>query len=293
MSHSVGVSEPGSVRQIDRPPRALRAVGGSGPASGSGRADRDQAPRSRRPRAEWVERPELLEHLAGTHGQAGPGRRAPAGFGKTTLVAQWRASRQRSAGRSPGYRWTGATTIPGRLWWHVVCALQRACPDLDAEDVLASCAPRSPDLTGTVLPLLVNALAALPRPVVLVLDDYHVIKERDCHEQIDFLLRRICRRRSSWCSSPGPIRRCRWPGCARAGDWSRSGPELRFAPREAAALVRAVSRHSSSAGPDLADLVDRTEGWPAGLYLAALSLRGHPSPPSSSAEFTGDNRFIV
>ena len=69
-------------------------------------------------------------------------------------------------------------------------------------------------------------------------------------------------------------------------------PELRFEPAEAAALVHNVSGFEL-AEPDLAVLLERTEGWPAGLYLAALSLRGHASPSTFIRQFSGDNRFIV
>ena len=69
-------------------------------------------------------------------------------------------------------------------------------------------------------------------------------------------------------------------------------PQLRFAPAEAARLVRATSGADLSE-TDLATLVERTEGWPAGLYLAALSLRGHPSPGAFVGQFGGDNRFIT
>ena len=71
-------------------------------------------------------------------------------------------------------------------------------PQFRAEDVLGTLRVQVPEFAGTVLPCLVNALAALTAPVVLVLDDYHVITERACHQQLNFLLR-TCRRRSSWC----------------------------------------------------------------------------------------------
>ena len=112
---------------------------------------------------------------------------APAGFGKTILVAQWRAS---LAGSRP-VAWVSldrGDNDPGRLWWYVVAALQRACPQIGGEAILAELRVQAPDFTGLVLPMLANELAALPGPVVLVLDDYHVIKERSCHDQIAFLL---------------------------------------------------------------------------------------------------------
>jgi LuxR family transcriptional regulator, maltose regulon positive regulatory protein len=69
-------------------------------------------------------------------------------------------------------------------------------------------------------------------------------------------------------------------------------PELRFTAAQAAALVRTVAAVDLSEA-DLANLVERTEGWPAGVYLAALSLHGHSSPEAFVRQFTGDNRFIV
>ena len=109
---------------------------------------------------------------------------APAGFGKTTLVAQWRAS---AAARRP-FAWVSldsADNDPGRLWWHLVCAVQRVCPDFGAEEALGTLRVQVPEFTVTVLPCLVNALAALTAPVALVLDDYHVITERACHQQLN------------------------------------------------------------------------------------------------------------
>ena len=82
-------------------------------------------------------------------------------------------------------------------------------------------------------------------------------------------------------------------GLRAAGDLAEIRvPQLRFAPAEAARLVRATSGADLSE-TDLATLVERTEGWPAGLYLAALSLRGHPSPGAFVGQFGGDNRFIT
>ena len=65
---------------------------------------------------------------------------------------------------------------PGRLWWQV-SSVQRACPELGGEDVLGTLRVQAPEFTDTVLPSLINALTALGRPVVLVLDDYHVITD--------------------------------------------------------------------------------------------------------------------
>ena len=76
---------------------------------------------------------------------------APAGFGKTTLVAQWRAS----AAENRRFAWVSldrGDDDPGRLWWHIVHALQRACPDLDGDEVLGALRVQAPDITGTAAP---------------------------------------------------------------------------------------------------------------------------------------------
>jgi LuxR family maltose regulon positive regulatory protein len=245
------------------------------------------APSSRK---EWVERRPLIQALAGAAAKLILVD-APAGFGKTTLAAQWRSStiEKRS------FAWLSldrADDDPGRLWWHVVCALQRACSGFGGEDILRAIRVQGPDIAGTVLPMLVNELAALPGQVVLVLDDYHVIRERSCHDQIAFLLFHLPPTAQlvliTRADPPLPLARLR-----AAGQMAEfRAQDLRFAPAEVATLVHTVSAVELSE-PDLADLLERTEGWPAGVYLAALSLRGHPSPSAFIHQFTGDNRFIV
>jgi len=241
-------------------------------------------------RADWVGRPGLIEYLARSAARlvlVG----APAGFGKTTLVAQWRVS----AVETRPFAWVSldrADDDPSRLWWYAVGALQRAYPEFNGEAILRELRVQAPDVTGTMLPLLANELAVLPGPVVLVLDDYHVIKERSCHEQIAFLLAHLPPSAQlvlvTRVDPPLPLARMR-----ASGEMVEiRARELRFGADETAALVRSVSGVQLSEA-DLADLAERTEGWPAGTYLAALSLHGHPSPHEFVREFTGDNRFIV
>ncbi len=242
-------------------------------------------------RAEWVPRPALLRQLA----HAAPAKlvlvNAPPGFGKTTLVAQWRAS----AIEHRRFAWLSldpGDDDPGRLWWHIVSALERACPELEGQDIRRALRAHAPDFTHAVIPKLAGWLAGLTEPVVLVLDDFHVIRERDCHEQVASLLPHcppsvlivlITR------SAPRlPLARLR-----ATGDMVEIRTrELCFTRPEAAALVQAVSG-IELAPAGLADLVERTEGWPAGLYLAALSLRGHPSPGAFVQQFSGTNRFVT
>src|ERR1039457_4786947 len=301
------------------PGYVIRAVPGSAPnRSGIDMPIETKlhAPSSRK---EWVERRPLIQALVGAAAKLILVD-APAGFGKTTLVAQWRSStiEERS------FAWLSldrADDDPGRLWWHVVCALQRACPGFGGEDVLRAVRVQGPDIAGTVLPMLVNELAALPAPVVLVLDDYHVIKERNCHDQIAFLLLHLPPTAQlvliTRADPPLPLARLRAAGqmvefrpprlCPSRGvhpplplaRLRAAGQmvefrahQLLFAPAEVATLVHTVSAVELSE-PDLADLYERTEGWPAGVYLAALSRRGQPSPSAFIHQFTGDNRFIV
>jgi ATP/maltotriose-dependent transcriptional regulator MalT len=241
-------------------------------------------------RKEWVPRTELIRGLAGGTAKlvlVG----APAGFGKSTLVAQWAAS----AAEPRPFAWISldpGDDDPGRLWWHLACAVQRACPDFRADEVLQALRAQVPDFAGVVLPLIVNHLAGLPGPVVLVLDDYHVIEARSCHEQVALLLAHL---------PPSAqlviITRTDPPvGLARmraVGEMTEiRAADLRFGPAAAAGLVRVVAGAELS-DADVASLVERTEGWPAGVYLAALSLRGHASPSSFVRQFSGENRFII
>jgi LuxR family maltose regulon positive regulatory protein len=241
-------------------------------------------------RKEWVERRELIQDLAGAAVKLVLVD-APPGFGKTTLVAQWRAS----PAEDRPFAWISLDNgddDPARLWWHVVRALQRACPGLGGDQLQRALRVQFPDIAGTVLPLLVNGLAALSSPVVLVLDDYHLVTDSRCHDQLAVLLLHLPPSAEivliTRTDPPLPLARLR-----AAGEMLEfRAPELRFAAAEAAALVHNVAAIDLSE-PDLADLAERTEGWPAGLYLAALSLRGHPAPGAFIRQFTGDNRFIV
>ncbi len=244
-------------------------------------------PRSRR---EWVQRAPLTRYLAGTTARLVLVA-APAGSGKTTLVAQWCSS----AGEGRRFAWVSLDRCdddPGGLWWHVVSALQRACPEIDGDAILSALRAPAQDMAGSVLPILLNELSALAAPVALVLDDYHEIKNGSCHDQMAFLLHHLPPAAQivliTRADPPLPLARLR-----TAGELVEIRQhELRFTPADAAALVRAVADVQLTE-PDLADLVARTEGWPTGLYLAALSLRGHPAPGAFVRQFAGENRFVV
>ena len=241
-------------------------------------------------RGEWVERSRLIDELAHTAAKLVLVD-APAGFGKTTLVAQWRST----PAEKRSFAWVSLDRDdgdPGRLWSYIVSALTRACPAFDGKAILQELRAQAPEFTAAVLPVLANELAALSAPVVLVLDDYHMIRDRRCHEQIRFLLLHLPPSAQiviiTRADPPLPLARLR-----AAGEMAEiRARELRFTPDEAAELIAAVAGIRLGV-PDLGQLMERTEGWPAGVYLAAVSLRGHPAPHAFIRQFTGNNRFIV
>jgi LuxR family transcriptional regulator, maltose regulon positive regulatory protein len=271
--------------------RGLRAV--HAPAADRAALDvtietKFHAPGARR---DWVERPALVQSLIQADGAKLILIDAPPGFGKTALVAQWRAGKLESR----PFAWLSlddGENDPGKLWRHVTHALQRACPGFIGEENPQALQIHDTDITGIVLPVLLNELARLTAPVVLVLDHYQVITESSCHEQMAFFLTHlpssvqvvlITRN-----DPPLPLARLR-----ASGDMVELGAqELRFTLAEAARLVQTISA-AELGSSDISVLVDRTEGWPAGLYLAGLSLRGHPDPETFVRRFSGDNRFIT
>jgi ATP/maltotriose-dependent transcriptional regulator MalT len=239
-----------------------------------------------------VERSALVERLTATEAPLILVE-APAGYGKTDLVGQWRA---RLAG-TRSFAWVTlslADNEPRNLWRHITRALLRACPGLDADQVQCQLRAVCPDITGTVIPLLVNHLAARAAPAVLVLDDYHRVSEPGCHEQVTFLLdhlpasvRVVLVTRAG---PPLPLPLARWRANGVMAEFRAS--DLRFAETEAAPLVRAASGLDLSQS-DLARLVELTEGWPTGLYLLALSLRGCHSPATRVRQFTETTPVIA
>ena len=207
-------------------------------------------------RKDWVERHELVGYLANVSARLVLVD-APAGSGKTTLVAQWLSS---PAEVRP-FAWVSldaGDNDPGRLWWYVVRALQGACPALDAAEILRALRVSAPDITGTMLPALVNELAKLPGPVVLVLDDYHVIRNRACHDQISVLLSHLPPAVQlvliTRADPPLPL-----PWLRAAGQLAEiRAQELRFGPGEVAELVATSAGIDISArGPGRSQRADR------------------------------------
>jgi LuxR family maltose regulon positive regulatory protein len=238
-----------------------------------------------------VERPRLRSRLEGTLRARLTVVVATAGWGKSTLVAQW----LREAGVPCGWlSLDAADDDVNRFWRYLLRALHQA------DDSLGSAALRRLDAAGAdvehdVLPVLVNELADVDRHVVLVLDDYHLVRGPGVHRSVAALLERAPATLhlviSSRTDPPLPLSRLRV-----AGDLVEvRAHELGFTAEEAARLLGGSVAPEVSA-EQVQRLVDRTEGWPAGLQLAALRLSDRADPRSRVdfiERFTGADRHIV
>ena len=238
------------------------------------------------PRPGQVPRPRLAERLDEGLARGLVLVCAPAGYGKTVLLGDWaRRGRQPVAWLSLD----AGDNDPARFWRHVVAALDRARPGTGGRVAPLLGSPVPSSFQGLVT-ALINDLAG-EEEAWLVLDDYHVIGSEQVHESLAFLLEHrpagIGVMLASRSDPPLPLARLR----ARGQLTEIRQTELRFTPAEAAELLQ----HAASALPDasVAALAARTEGWAAGLQLAALSLRGHADAAAFVAAFTGSHRYVL
>jgi LuxR family maltose regulon positive regulatory protein len=239
-------------------------------------------------REDWVVRRRLVDRLDQAGDRPVVLVSAPAGFGKTTLLAQWLAS-------SPLPRITAWVTLdpadedPVRLWTYLATALERAgCPL--APDPAAFVAVNAAEIETRVLPWLLNSLSAVPDDVVIVLDDFHFVREQACHDQMAFLVEHLpphCHLVIATRSDPG-LRLGRLRARGQLGEVRAA--DLAFSVEEATTLLTRQEVRLSS--PQLVALVDHTEGWPAGLYLASLSLSGRSDPDAFVRQFSVNDRFV-
>ena len=246
------------------------------------------------PRAGLVPRPRLLERL-----DAGGAAKlmlvsAPAGFGKTTLLADWLAARSSAA---PGDRTVAWLSLdrgdndPVSFWTYVIAALRTVVPEVGANELALLASPQPPPIQQ-VLTTLLNDLGATGSDIVLVLDDYHLIDAREIHEAMAFLLDHAPPRLhlviASRADPSMPLARLR----ARGELVEVRAAELRFTSDEAAAYFNEVMGLQLTT-QDVVALEGRTEGWIAALQLAALSMQGRDDVAGFIAGFAGDDRYIV
>ena len=217
---------------------------------------------------------------------------ASAGFGKTALLSDWA---RRGDRRVAWLSLDAGDNDPARFWRHAAAALDRVRPGA-AERVVALLGPPPPRNFEGIVTALINDVAAQSGDgdVVLVLDDYHVIESHRVHDALTFLLEHRPAQLhvvlSTRADPPLPLARLR----ARGQLVEVRDADLRLTAAEAAAVLR------EALGPDLpladvtvAALADRTEGWAAGLQLAALSLRGQSDVAEFVATFSGSHRFVL
>jgi ATP/maltotriose-dependent transcriptional regulator MalT len=235
-----------------------------------------------------VSRPRLLERLnEGLHRKLTL-ISAPAGFGKTTLVSEWVAFIERPTA------WLSldeGENDPTRFLAYLVAALQTIAATI-GEGVLGALQSPQPPPPDAILMALLNEITTLPDHFVLVLDDYHVIDAKPVDQALTYLVEHLPPQMHLVIATREdpqlPLARLR----ARAHLTEVRAADLRFTASEAAAFFTQVMGLSLS-GADIARLSDHTEGWIAGLQLAALSMQGHQDVPGFIRTFAGDHRYIV
>ena len=240
------------------------------------------------PRPGVVPRPRLMERLDEGALTGLTLVSAPAGFGKSTLVGQWAAA----CGRPVAWlSLDERDDDPSSFLTYLVAALRTIAPDVGRTVVAVLQSPQPPPVDA-VLTTLLNEIAAVPDELVLVLDDYHVLDSRPDDEILAFMLEHLPPQLHLVIATREdprlPLARLR----ARGQLTELRAADLRFAPDEAAEfLQRAMGLDLT---PEHITALDaRTEGWIAGLQMAAISLQGAPDPAAFVESFTGSHRFVL
>jgi LuxR family maltose regulon positive regulatory protein len=250
-------------------------------------------------RSVLVARPRLVERLQ----QAVQGPLAlivaPAGSGKSTLFSAWHAS---PAGGGMPVAWVSldrSDNDPARFWRYLFTALDRVAPGSGA----AALALLGPARSGgarqsrpieAIITCTVNDLSMRSLPLVLALDDYHLIEEPAIHGGMTFLLEHLppCLHVLLISRADPPLALARWR--AQGHLIELRAADLRFTTEEAGTFLREVMGLALSA-TELEALQVRTEGWIAGLQLAALALQGRPGEATTVfiRTFSGSNRYVM
>jgi LuxR family maltose regulon positive regulatory protein len=233
-----------------------------------------------------LRREPLLELLSGPHNAGVTLVSAPAGSGKTTLLRTW----ARDPGTTGPVAWVSVERgeqDPQRFWLAVIDELGSAV----GRGLVQRPSPR-PDFDGeAIVGRLLSDLAGLEGPVVLVIDDLHELRSEAALAQLELLLaRRPSSLRVVLATRHDPrlgLHRLRL-----AGELTEiRASELRFSAQEAGDLLTSAGIDLPEA--DVATLHERTEGWAAGLRLAAMSIAGHPDPERFVVEFSGSERTVA
>jgi LuxR family maltose regulon positive regulatory protein len=252
-------------------------------------------------RPEIVSRPRLIERL-----NEGLYRKlslisAPAGFGKTTLVTEWAGNLRLDGGEENGIvdriAWLSldeGDNEPVRFLTYFIAALNHREGD-DGEvgqGALSMLQAPQPPPANSILISLINDLATIPEKIIFILDDYHLIETQPIHQALVFLLENlppqlhlVIATRQDPNLSLGRLR-------ARDQLTELRAADLRFSSSEAAEFLNKVMGLNLSA-QDIAELETRTEGWIAGLQLAAISMQGRKDHTGFIKSFTGSNRLVL
>jgi LuxR family maltose regulon positive regulatory protein len=242
------------------------------------------------PRTKIVSRPRLLEQLNNVLNCKLTLISAPAGFGKTTLVSE------AIAGCGMPAVWLSLDEGDNdliRFLTYLVAALRTVAPNL-GEGVLEvlEAAQSQPSPTESILTTLLNEIITLPEDFILVLDDYHVIDSKAVDEALAFLLEHLPPQMHLIIATREdphlPLPRLR----ARCQLTELRATDLRFTSAEAAEFLNCLMGLTLS-DEDIAALEVRTEGWIAGLQLAAISMQGHPDATRFIKSFTGSHHFVL
>ena len=242
----------------------------------------------RRPGA--VARPRLSSALDRARGSSVTLLSAPAGFGKTTLLAEWLGTVPRDETRVAWVSLDRGDNDPIRFWSYVISAISDATDGVGAEALALLTA--SSTSTDAALSALLNDLGGRSTDLVLVVDDYHLVEATEVHEGMRFLLEHqpptLHVLLATRADPPLPLAKLRADGRlaeVRAAD-------LRFTTAETEAYLNGpMGLHLT--GTDIATLDGRTEGWIAALQLAALSMQGRDDATGFIEGFAGDDRHIV
>jgi LuxR family maltose regulon positive regulatory protein len=213
---------------------------------------------------------------------------APAGFGKTTLASEWIAGRKRP---SAWLSLDEGDSDLARFLMYLVAALQTMKADIGARISAVLQSPQQAP-TESVLTSLLNEINAMPDDFILVLDDYHAIDAKPVDDALAFILEHVPPQMHLVIATredPNlPLARWR----ARGQLTELRAIDLRFTAVEAAEFLnQAMGLHLSE--DDITALEDRTEGWIAGLQMAALSMQGRPDTAGFIQAFTGSHRFVL